>query len=150
MQTRGCIRFIGLLKKWGCPWKRFEDYLEENDMSVPDDFLFLNRKTGLPPKDMTDEVWNPAHCSLPIVSPDSDIRTWDYKQTPIEFAAMLLQRASSRVLVDSALYHIAHALDLPISVAYFARGRGTYEAVKPLHTTDSCIIYQKDINVKNI
>ena len=45
------------------------------------------------------------------------------------------------ILFNYALYHIAHALDLKVDLAYFQRGNGVWDVVRPLHSNNETIIY---------
>ena len=74
---------------------------------------------------------------LPIVSPAD----WDTTTTPIAFAADVMARAEYRILADSALYHIAHAMDLPVYKAYFGRGSAVWDIVHPLHDVRDNVVF---------
>lgn len=50
---------------------------------------------------------------------------------PVQFEIM--RRASALCLADSVFYHAAHAMRKRVDLAYFGRGKGVHDRVKPLH-----------------
>jgi hypothetical protein len=106
---------------------------------IEEPYVFFNGKTGVPSKDMSVEMLDKFNGEgLKVVSPDW---SWNYKETPIALAADLMKRAKYRVLADSALYHIAHAMDLRVDLAYFGRGKEVWDRVHPLHSNNEKVIY---------
>lgn len=62
------------------------------------------------------------------------------------FAALNIARAV--VVADSVYYHAAGAMDKDVDLAYFARGGGVYNRVKPLHKVKQNIVYElEDLDV---
>lgn len=114
-------------------------------IDLPEEFVFFNGKTGSAsgdkdwPLEWIKQYMYQNQIDLPIISPDF---TWNINEVPIGFAADVMKKAKFRFLVDSGLYHIAHALDLPIDLAYFKRGQPVWEQVKPLHSIEEKIIYE--------
>jgi len=125
---------------YNCPEEDLQKYYDE--IEIPDSFVFFNGRTALPAKDLSlDRVkkWMEIKgIGLPIVSPDF---TWDTSQVPIHFAADVMRKAHYVALADSALYHVAHALDLNIDLAYFQRGKKVWDIVHPLHSTKENVIF---------
>jgi len=114
-----------------------------SEVSIPKDYVFFNGLTGVRNKNLSlDRVkahMKENNIDLPIISPDF---TWDVSKYPISFAADVMKKAKHIYVADSALYHVAHALDLTIDVAYFKRGNKTWKVVHPLHTNKETIIYK--------
>jgi hypothetical protein len=110
--------------------------------NIPDQYVFFNGKAGLSSKDLpldyVKKYMKNKNIDLPIISSDF---TWDIKNVPIAFAADVMKNAKHRFLVDSVMYHIAHAMDLNVDLAYFKRGKRVWDVVKPLHSTKENIIY---------
>ena len=65
----------------------------------------------------------------------------DEIKTAVLIAADIMKKATYRILADSALYHVAHALDLDVDIAYFQRGQEVWDVVKPLHFNYEKVIY---------
>lgn len=59
----------------------------------------------------------------------------------VQFAIMYYARAI--VLIDSAFYHAAGALDKKIDYCYFGPRKNVYERVKPLHPVEQNIIFER-------
>lgn len=105
-------------------------------------FVFIHADTGMPgktnaggKKDFDPDVatqwamnrW--PDLSRAVVVGESFKKT--SMPVPVQFAIM--RHAGRRVLADSVFYHAAHAMDLRVHFAYFGRGQGVYDRVKPLH-----------------
>jgi len=113
--------------------------------SLPDEYVFFHGSTGLPKKDLprtAAEAWlHRRGVDLPLVSPDF---TWDHTKMPISFALEVMRGAKHIVVVDSVMYHAAHAMDLKVDLAYFARGLSVWKRVHPLHVAKETISYNLD------
>ena len=104
--------------------------------------FFFHGKTGVPVKDLHIEKakqWLKANnIDLPLCSPDF---TWHIQYFPISFAMDVMRKAAYIIVADSVMYHAAHAMDLHIDLAYFARGNKVWKAVHPLHTNLENVVY---------
>ena len=105
------------------------------NIQIPKEYVFFHGRAGVPKKRLTLER---AHRYLeergidrPIVSPDF---TWDHTKVPIAFAVDVMRKAKHSIVADSVMYHIAHAYDLNIDLAYFARGKDIWRQVHPLES----------------
>jgi hypothetical protein len=111
-------------------------------VDLPSEYVFFHGKTGAPSKDLPIEAakrWlTRNNIDLPIVSPDF---TWDYRDFPIAFAIDVMRNAKCIVVADSVMYHAAHALDLNVDFAYFARGEEAWLVVHPLHSNKETILF---------
>ena len=110
--------------------KHFYDVID-----IPDgDFVFTHITGGEPskswPKEAVLKRINNAHPGLPIVSPDW---SWDIKKVPIAFAIDVLKKAKYSYIVDSVIYYIAIALEIPMTLVYFKRGPKVFTENCPLH-----------------
>lgn len=116
-----------------------------DQLNLPDEFVFFNGMTGSAsgdkdwPLEWIQDYMARNKIDLPIVSPDF---SWSTNEIPIRFAADVMKKAKYRFLVDSGLYHIAHAMELPIDLAYFKRGKPVWDQVKPLHHSVENIIFE--------
>lgn len=117
--------------------KQYEDIVK-----LPKKYLFYNGKAGLSDKNIPENFlsdWMSVNnVDMKVISSDT---SWDCYSTPIAFAAEVMKKAKHRVLVDSALYHIAHAMDLKVDFSYFSRGKPVHDVVRPLHCDDSGQVY---------
>jgi hypothetical protein len=111
-------------------------------ITLPEEYVFFHGKTGAPSKDLplekAKEWLQRKGIDMPIVSPDF---TWNYKEYPLAFAMDVMKRAKHIVVADSVMYHAAHAMDLYIDYAYFARGKETWQLVRPLHTDKENVVF---------
>ena len=111
---------------------------------LPAEYVFFHGRTGYSPKDWSQklvEQWlQQQGVTLPVVSSDA----WDHTKIPIAFAMEVMRRAWYIIVADSVMYHAAHAMDLKIDLAYFARGSRVWERVHPLHSGRETIIYELD------
>lgn len=105
-------------------------------------FVFIHADTGMPGKTNVGgkKDFNSVIASSWAMNRWPDLRRSvvvgeSFKKTsmplPVQFAIM--RHAGRRVLADSVFYHAAHAMDLCVDFAYFGRGKGVYERVRPLH-----------------
>ncbi len=112
-------------------------------ITLPEEYVFFHGKTGAPSKDLPLEKakkWlRRKGIDLPIVSPDF---TWNYMEYPLAFAMDVMKKAKHIVVADSVMYHAAHAMDLYIDYAYFARGKETWEIVRPLHSEKENVVFE--------
>ena len=119
---------------------RFEKWCSRYE--IPDNFVFFHGKTSESSKDLplkfVKDYMDSNNIRLPIVSPDF---TWNVSDVPLAFSAHLLKRASHIIVSDSVIYHLAHALDLNVDLAYFKRGEKTWNIVHPLHSNREKVIY---------
>jgi hypothetical protein len=120
-----------------------EDILKYYDeIQIPEDFVFFNGKTGVSKKDLPLDyikMWmKDNNIDLPIVSPDTD---WDVAKVPMHFSVDVMKKAKYRFFSDSALYHACHAIDLPVDLVYYQRGKRVWNIVHPLHTNNETVIY---------
>lgn len=120
--------------------EELKPYYEKVDL--PQEYVFFHGKTGVPSKDLPLELakrWLKQHgINLPIISPDF---TWDYREFPIAFAMDVMRKAKYIVVADSVMYHAAHAMDLYVDLAYFARGEEAWRVVHPLHSNKENVVY---------
>ena len=111
-------------------------------INLPKKFVFFHGIAGAPSKSWPREIAikriEKDFPGMPIISPDF---TWDYKQFPIAFAVDVMKRATHRYIVDSSLYYIAHALDIPMDLVYFKRGPVVYTDNCSLHGSSERITY---------
>ncbi len=111
-------------------------------ISLPEEYVFFHGKTGAASKDLPLEKareWlNRENIDLPVVSPDF---TWDCREYPVAFAMDVMKRAKHIVVADSVMYHAAHAMDLYVDCAYFARGKEAWQVVHPLHPAKENVIF---------
>lgn len=102
---------------------------------IPKDYVFFHGRAGVPNKRLTinraQAFLDEKGIDLPIVSPDM---TWDWTTTPVAFAVDVMRKAKHIIVADSVMYHIAHAYDLNIDLAYFARGKDIWRQVHPLES----------------
>jgi len=122
--------------------KDVSQWYKETNITLPDEFIFFSGNTGLERKNLDKSYikkWKQENnIDIPVISPDW---MWDIKKIPISFAADVMKKATHRILADSALYHVAHALDLDVDIAYFQRGHEVWNVVKPLHLNYEKVIY---------
>jgi hypothetical protein len=101
------------------------------------DFGFIHSETGVPAKNLPDGYglsWiKKEFAGLPCFEID--------RVHPITRGFALLKQASVVVVTDSVYYHAAGAMDKDIDLAYFARGIGVYNRVRPLHPVNQNIVY---------
>jgi hypothetical protein len=111
-------------------------------IKLPEKYVFFNGRTGVKKKNLPIEFvrthMKKESIDLPIVSPDF---SWDISKVPMSVCAEVLKRASNIYVADSAIYHLAHALDLKIDLAYFQRGKRIWDIVKPLHENTENVIF---------
>lgn len=112
---------------------------------------FIHTNTGVSSKDLPKgygESWLRKNKGL-----DKFIEVGkDFKYNEISIGAqfVLMSGASSICVPDSVFYHAACAMRRKVDFAYFARGIGVYEAVKPLHDVDENVSFKlEDIYSKN-
>ena len=66
--------------------------------------------------------------------------TFDQVNINVQFAIMA--RADAVCLPDSVFYHACGALDKPVDLAFFARGRSVYERARPLHPVRQHVVFR--------
>lgn len=101
------------------------------------EFGFVHSKTGVDNKDLPrgyGQRWiKKEFPDLPCFEP--------HMVHPITRGFALLKQASAVAVTDSVYYHAAGAMDVDVDLAYFARGIGVYNRVKPLHPVNQNIVY---------
>jgi len=120
-----------------------EVYLTDEDHEWADEringreFGFIHSKTGVDGKDLPERYgrkWiSKEFPNLPCFEIDM--------VHPITRGFALLKQASVVAVTDSVYYHAAGAMDVDVDLAYFARGIGTYNRVRPLHPVNQNIVY---------
>ena len=52
-----------------------------------------------------------------------------------------MRRAKAVCVPDSVFYHACHAINKDVDFAYFGRGKGIWQRVKPLHNVNENVVY---------
>lgn len=112
---------------------------------IGEPFGFIHSKTGVKAKDLPDgygqkflkEKFNLNKC-IEVG------KTFGQEEFNINIQFEIMRRAKAVCLCDSAFYHACHAMDKPVDFAYFARGQGVYDRVKPIHVVKENIVYKLD------
>ncbi len=104
-----------------------------DEIDIPDKYVFFHGKAGHWKKSW-DYEWVKRYLKregidLPVVSPDF---TWSDQHVPISFAMDVMKKATIRIIVDSSTYYLAHAMDIPMDLVYFKRGRRVYNQNRPV------------------
>ena len=115
------------------PWNKFEMAKKVISGLVGDNnFGFVQTKTGVPRKDLPDgygKAWLKKNRGLEhIIEVGIDFDPTDFSvNTQFE----IMRRASAVCIPDSVFYHACGAMHKPVDFAYFSRGPGIYQAVRP-------------------
>ena len=108
-----------------------------------DKFGFIQTHAGLKTKDLPENFgrkWLAKNKGLSnFIEIGKEIKPFDYN---INVQFEVLRQSSAVCLTDSVFYHACHAINMPVDYAYFARGVGVYERVKPLHKVVENISYK--------
>lgn len=119
------------------------DYLPQLSQYKGKDFIFYHGQAGVETKNFpvkyVKNYLKQQKINLPILTPGVD---WSIQKYPISVSAFMMLKARYRIVTDSVMYHIAHALNLKIDLAYFQRGHEVWKIVHPLHTSNEKIIYR--------
>lgn len=104
--------------------------------------VFFHGRTGVKNKDLplNHIIKRREEIQLPVKS--KDIINANLSK-PLWYWAEWLFNASDIYVVDSVYFHIACALGIKPTLSYFARGKSTFDIVKPLHMDVSdTVIYE--------
>jgi hypothetical protein len=126
-----------------------EVYITAEDERIADTFKpgvpygFVHTHTGVPAKDFPDgwggkyiaDKWGISR----TVEVGSDFK---YDEIPIGAQFAILRDAERVVVPDSVFFHAACAMDKRVDLAYFAKGKGVYDRVKPLHAVEHNVIWK--------
>ena len=65
----------------------------------------------------------------------------DYLEYNINVQFEIMRRAKAVCVPDSVFYHACHAINKDVDFAYFGRGKGIWQRVKPLHNVNENVVY---------
>lgn len=104
---------------------------------------FVHSNTGVPTKDFPPGFgarWLRENCNVEIVLEVGQTFRYDGFNINVQFA--LMAGAKAICVPDSVFFHAACALDKRVNLAYFAKGEGVYNRVKPLHDVPHNVVYE--------
>lgn len=106
-------------------------------------FGFVQTKTGVPSKDLPVDygrTWLKDRRGLEnVIEIGKEIGALDYN---INIQFEILRRAAAVCIPDSVFYHACHAMNKPIDLVYFGRGKGIYDRVRPLHEVKENVVFK--------
>ena len=125
---------------------RTEVFLSEEDRAFAKEFVGDRRFTfihgsspSLPPKDFPTDFLEEIRKDGNVIEVGVDFQPTEFDINK-QFAIMEL--ADKIYVIDSAFYHAAHALGKKVDLAYFNRGEGVYNRVRPLHKVTETIKFK--------
>jgi hypothetical protein len=108
----------------------------------PDEpYAFVHSHTGVPAKDFPDGYGADlaqSRWGLLCVEVGVDFQ---YDSIPIGAQFVLLREAERVVVPDSVFFHAACAMNKRVDLAYFFKGPGVYNRVKPLHEVQHNVVW---------
>ena len=123
-----------------------EVFLSEEDRAFAKEFVGDRRFTfihgsspSLPPKDFPTDFLEEIRKGGNVIEVGVDFQPTEFNINK-QFAIMEL--ADKIYVIDSAFYHAAHALGKKVDLAYFNRGEGVYNRVRPLHNVTETIKFK--------
>tara|TARA_Y100001937_G_C7112850_1_gene328615 strand:- start:1000 stop:1758 length:759 start_codon:yes stop_codon:yes gene_type:complete len=106
-------------------------------------FGFIQTKTGVEQKDLPQgygEQWLRDNKGLKaFIEVDKDFPALEYN---INIQFEIMRKASAVCLPDSVFYHACHAINKPVDLAYFGRGKGVYERVKHVVASKEKVVFE--------
>jgi len=106
-------------------------------------FGFVQTNTGVPSKDLPADygrTWLKDQRGLEnVIEIGKEIGALDYN---INIQFEILRRAAAVCIPDSVFYHACHAMNKPIDLVYFGRGKGIYDRVRPLHEVKENVVFK--------
>ena len=119
---------------------RAEEIINDSVGGKP--FGFVQTHTGVPSKDLPKDFGRGFLKDNGLSSVIEIGKELDGLQENINVQFEILRRATAVCVPDSVFYHACHAMNKRVDFAYFARGEGVYNRVRPLHDVEENIVYK--------
>lgn len=107
------------------------------------DFGFVQTKTGVESKDLPKgfgREWLKTNKKLNnFIEIGVDFEPLDYN---INIQFEIMRKASAVCLPDSVFYHACHAIGKKVDFAYFGRGKGVYDRVKHIVSSEEKVVFE--------
>ncbi len=103
---------------------------------------FVQTTTGVPSKDLPQGYGRKYLNDMGIESVIEIGKEINFLDENINVQFEILRTAAAVCIPDSVFYHACHAMDKKVDFAYFGRGPGVYERVRPLHEVQERIVYK--------
>ena len=107
-----------------------------------DRFGFVQTHTGVPSKDLPKDFGRDFLKDKGLSNVIEIGKELDGLQENINVQFEILRRATAVCVPDSVFYHACHAMNKRVDFAYFARGEGVYNRVRPLHHVEENVVFE--------